>query len=189
MIFWFYFWILNFELLFVFWLTNRPSIKYVRNWKDGRESSKMFTSEYRGRGVSLPICTNALTDNYFFHFFVLKCLVHTIKRGCFFIYSNLHKKEAFDFLKQISYTIVCLKFLCDTKLIMPLLILWFLVKNWNENRIYITIHSGITYFCIWLFDVAKYQGGDEAEARDTDEQPLSVKPLLIWYGEIYSAWQ
>ena len=41
------------------------------------------------------------------------------------------------------------------------------------------------------FDVgeAKYQGGDEAEARSTDEQPLSVKLLLIRYGETYSTWQ
>ena len=34
-----------------------------------------------------------------------------------------------------------------------------------------------------------YQGGEEAEARGTDEQPLSVKLLLIRYGEDYSAWQ
>ena len=72
---------------------------------------------------------------------------------------------------------------------MPLLILQFLVKIWNENSISIPIYSGITYFSIWLFGMAKYQGGDEAEARGTDEQPLSVKPLLIQYGETYSAWQ
>ena len=44
-------------------------------------------------------------------------------------------------------------------------------------------------FWIWLFGVAKYQGGGETEARGTDEQPLSVKPLLIRYGETYSTWQ
>ena len=44
-------------------------------------------------------------------------------------------------------------------------------------------------YILWLFGVAKYQGGDEAEARDTNEQPLSVKPLLIRYGGTYSAWQ
>ena len=32
--------------------------------------------------------------------------------------------------------------------------------------------------------MAKYQGGDEAEARGTDEQPLSVKTLLIRYEKL-----
>ena len=36
---------------------------------------------------------------------------------------------------------------------------------------------------------AKYQGGDEAEARGTDEQPLSDKAPLIQRGETYSAWK
>ena len=39
------------------------------------------------------------------------------------------------------------------------------------------------------FGGAKYQGGDETEARGTDEQPLSDKPPLIRCGETYSAWQ
>ena len=47
------------------------------------------------------------------------------------------------------------------------------------------IHSGITYFCIWPFGGAKYQGGAEAEARGTDEQPISYKPLLTRCGETY----
>ena len=38
-------------LLFVFWLRNRPSIKYVSNWENGGESSKMCTGGYSGRGV------------------------------------------------------------------------------------------------------------------------------------------
>ena len=42
---------------------------------------------------------------------------------------------------------------------------------------------------MWLFGVAKYQVGDEAGARGTDEQPLPVKPPLIRYGETYTAWQ
>ena len=50
------------------------------------------------------------------------------------------------------------------------------------------MHSRITYFSIWLFGRAKYQGGHKAEARSTDEQPLSDKPLLIQCGETYSAW-
>ena len=48
-------------------------------------------------------------------------------------------------------------------------------KIWSENRIFVLIHSGIVYFWIWLFGGAKYQEGEEAEARDTDEQPLSDK--------------
>ena len=42
---------------------------------------------------------------------------------------------------------------------------------------------------MWLLGGAKCQGGDEAEARGTDEQPLSDKPPLIRCGENYSAWQ
>ena len=38
--------------LFVFWLRNRPSIKYVRNWG---ESSKMYTGAYRERGVEKSV--------------------------------------------------------------------------------------------------------------------------------------
>ena len=51
----------------------------------------------------------------------------------------------------------------------------------------IPIHNGITYFWIWLFDGAIYQGEDKAEARGTDEQPLSDNSPLIQCGETYSA--
>ena len=47
------------------------------------------------------------------------------------------------------------------------------------------MHSGIAYFCIWLFGVAKYQERDEAEERGTDEQPLSDKPPLTRCEETY----
>ena len=36
---------------------------------------------------------------------------------------------------------------------------------------------------------AKYQAGDEAEARGTDEQLFSDNPPLMRCGETYSAWQ
>ena len=39
-------------LLFIFWLRNRPSIKYVPNWENGGGSFKMFTGAYRVRGFS-----------------------------------------------------------------------------------------------------------------------------------------
>ena len=45
------------------------------------------------------------------------------------------------------------------------------------------------YFSIWLFGGAKYQGKYEAEAKGTDEQPLSDKLPLRRWGESYSAWQ
>ena len=42
----------------------------------------MCTGAYRGKGVSRLMCTYALTDNYSFHVFVLRCLVLTfIKKG------------------------------------------------------------------------------------------------------------
>ena len=49
------------NFLFVFWLRNRPSIKYVRNKGIGGGSSKMCTGAYRGRGVSRLMCKYALT--------------------------------------------------------------------------------------------------------------------------------
>ena len=77
----------------------------------------MCTGAYRGKGVSRLMCTYALTDNYSFHVFVLRCLVLTfIKKGVFlYIFES--------FLEIISYTNICLKLLCDAKLIMSLLIL------------------------------------------------------------------
>ena len=43
----------------------------------------------------------------------------------------------------------------------------------------------MTYFCIGLFGGAKYQGGDDAEASGTDEQPLPHKPPLTRCGGTY----
>ena len=36
-----------------------------------------------------------------------------------------------------------------------------------------------------MFGGAKYQGGEEEEARGTDKQPLSDKPPLTRCGETY----
>ena len=47
------------------------------------------------------------------------------------------------------------------------------------------IHSGITYFFIWLFGGTKHQEGDKTEARGTDEQTLSDKPPLTRCGKTY----
>ena len=65
----------------------------------------MCTGAYRGRGVSLFICTYALTDSYSFYAFVLRGLVLTIMKMGLFLYTfESPQKQAFDFLKIISYT-------------------------------------------------------------------------------------
>ena len=77
----FFFWMFIFQWIrypnVVFWLRNMPSIKYVCNSRNGGGggSSKMCIGSYRRRGVSRLMCTYALTDNYSFHVFVLRCLV------------------------------------------------------------------------------------------------------------------
>ena len=73
--------------LFVFWLRNRPSIKYVRNQGNGEGSSKMFTDAYRGRGVSRFMCTYALTSLFMFLsygvlFYLQKFNLTFIQKGC-----------------------------------------------------------------------------------------------------------
>ena len=60
-------------------------------------------------------------------------------------------------------------------------------KIWSEKSISIPIHSWITYFWIWLFGGAKYEGGNKVEARGTDERTVPDKLPLIRYGENYSA--
>ena len=84
----------------------------------------MCTGAYGEKGVSRLMCTYALTENYSFHVFVFRCLVLTfIKKGVFLYIFESPQKQAIDFIKRISYKNVCLKFFCDAKLIMPLLIL------------------------------------------------------------------
>ena len=41
------------------------------------------------------------------------------------------------------------------------------------------MHFGIIFFWIWLLGEVKDQGGDEAEARGTDEQSLSDEPPFM----------
>ena len=82
-------------LLFVFWLTNRPSIKYIRNQENGGggerggRSSKMFTGAYRGRGARRLMCSYALTPFLFMFsaygvFYLQKFNLSFIQEGCFF---------------------------------------------------------------------------------------------------------
>ena len=56
--------------LFVFWLRNRPSFKYVRNKGNGGGSFKMFTDKYMGRGISRVMCMYAFL-HYLFSCFCL----------------------------------------------------------------------------------------------------------------------
>ena len=42
-------------ILFIFWLRNRPSIKYVRKCGNGGGSSKTWRCAYRGRGVEKSV--------------------------------------------------------------------------------------------------------------------------------------
>ena len=73
--------------LFVFWLRNRPSMKYICNYENKGGSSKMFTDANRGRGVSRFMCTYA-------HLFSRFCLMVS-----WFICKNLtlpsFKKDVF----------------------------------------------------------------------------------------------
>ena len=50
-----------------------------------------------------------------------------IRISLLLLYSNFHKKRAFDFLKRKFCTNVCLKLRCDPKLITPFLIFQFLL--------------------------------------------------------------
>ena len=72
----------------------------------------------------------------------------------------------------------------------------FLTRNWYATSFFFLISSANlklkqhfhtdTFWNYVLLNGAKYQGEDKAEARDTDEQPLSDKPTLIQCGETYS---
>ena len=74
--------------LFVFWLRNRSSIKYVRNQGNGGGPSKMFIDGCRGRGVSRFMCRYALTLSLFMLlfcdvlFYLQKANLNFIQKGC-----------------------------------------------------------------------------------------------------------
>ena len=73
--------------------------------------AKYTTASPRARKMSL-----------FSSIIIMNILSYAIIRICLLLpYSNFYKKQAFDFLKRNSYTNVCMKFLCDPKLITPLL--------------------------------------------------------------------
>ena len=56
--------------LFVFWLRNRPSFKYVRSKGNGGGSFKVFIDKYMGRGISRVMCMYAPL-HYLFSYFCL----------------------------------------------------------------------------------------------------------------------
>ena len=150
----------------------------------------MCTGAYIGRGVSRLMCTYALTGNTIFMFLSQGVLsLPSLKSGCFCIYSNLHKKQAFSFFlnnfwHKYLFTIPLWRKIDNASS-------YFIVSSKNLKW-KLHFHSDTFWHClilIWLFGVAKYQGGEEGKPRGTDEESLSVKPLLIWYGETYSAGQ
>ena len=87
--------------LFVSWLRNRPSIKYVRNQGNVGGSSKMCTGAYSGNGVSRLMCTYALTLSlsmflsYGVLFYLQKFNLTFIQKGCvcqkwLFLYNEIN---------------------------------------------------------------------------------------------------
>ena len=70
-------------LLFVFWLTNRSSIKYVCNWGHGGGHPKCVQVRTGGGGVSSLMCTCALTCTYSFHFLMMSWSKHCLMVSCF----------------------------------------------------------------------------------------------------------
>ena len=55
-----------------------------------------------------------------------------------------------------------------------------------------TLEINVTHFVVLHWQQCQplaSTSGDEAEAKDTDEQPLSDKPRLIQSGGTYCAWQ
>ena len=99
------------------------------------------------------------------------------------------KKQAFDFLKTISYANVCLKYLCDTKRITPPFI--FLISSkklkWKQH-----FHTD-AFWSYLLFNMAVLWGEilrrGWGRAKWTDEQLSDKRPFIIRCGEIYSACQ
>ena len=130
-------------LLFVFWLRNRPSIKYVRNCTGAHRDwgvEKLVIRYVRTKWIAPNKCCGI----FFVYWFgqVHKSIATSKKNAVVFFHSNYDcftlcdnynlvscfyiristKKQAFDFLKRNSYTNVCLKSLYEAKLITLLLI-------------------------------------------------------------------
>ena len=118
---------------------------------------KIFSKTWLWKISMSPLCYNH----------ILAILI-TLSIGLLLLYSNPHKKQAFDFFKRNSYT--CL---FNT-------LLWREIDNatsyfltscknlkWTQN---FHIDTFWNYLLLnLLFGGAKYQKGDEAEARGTDE--------------------
>ena len=96
-------------------------------------------------------------------------LIHSSPSSIFeSLYSNL---ESFKRLFKIPLW-------CE--LITPLLTLQYLVKIWSENRISITMHSGISYFWMWL---SGWGVGIKQGTRQGQEALMSNHCLIshCWY--------
>ena len=98
-------------------------------------------------------------------------LIHSSPSSILIVHKNTHSN-------------ICLKFLCDAELIMPLLFLNISSKSlkWKQHFYTDTSHPGIIYSWIWLFGGATYQGGKKEE---TGSGALMINLCLIsphWYG-------
>ena len=113
--------------LYAFWLRNRPSINYVRYWGNGGGVMQNVHRCVQGEGVERSIIRHVRTkwmdpNKYCGIFFVhwFDQLHYSITAIIRIIHISI-KKQAFHFLKRNSYTNAYLKFLCDPKLITPIL--------------------------------------------------------------------
>ena len=105
--------------LFVFWLRNRSSIKYVHNQRNGRGSSEMRKGAYRGRGVSHLMCTYALTLSLFI-FLSYGVLFYLQKFNHTFIQKGYVCQKQLFFSNEINFccndiSLFCFKLVFRTK--------------------------------------------------------------------------
>ena len=138
MVFWFNFFVKNifFFLVFIFqWIRYSNVCSLFFGWEIGHPLSTFTTEGMEGviqnvykciqgeRGITPQVYLRTYR-HLLFSCFCLRCLVFNfIKKGVLLYIFESPQKQAFNFLKRISYANVCLKLLCDAKLVMSLLIL------------------------------------------------------------------
>ena len=116
---------------------------------------------------------------------------------CMFIQNNSFYSLIHSSLSSIlivhknTHSSICLKFLCDAELIMPLLFLNISSKSLKWKQHFYTDTSWNYLFlnmAVWWGYISRRKKRRDRDGG-TDEQPLSDKPPLIRCGENYSIWQ